>query len=260
MPTVLLLCSLLQVGAFGPSVASSGQRHAVGNMSLTLSETQTIEALTVPAADLAGGRFDFMPKAASFRGSHHLGDVTMRVRVVGMNSSFTTLTTGGSLADKVAPLPTPPGELAAADLSATLATPPTLSLGLERHYERHPDGQGLKMRFVLRNRGAMTRPSPLLTAHPSHPLRPSHAPDPHGSAHRCDRRRGRCVGRGDGLRYGGHRAWGGAAHPGRPRGQLLDGGPRHQRRGRLGERDSDERHGRRAARGARGRHRRAGLP
>ena len=66
MPTVLLLCSLLQVGAFGPSVASSGQRHAVGNMSLTLSETQTIEALTVPAADLAGGRFDFMPNAAAF--------------------------------------------------------------------------------------------------------------------------------------------------------------------------------------------------
>ena len=107
-PTMLLLCSLLQVCAFGPSVVSSGQRHAVGNMSLTLSETQTIETLTVPAADLAGGRFDFMPNATSFRGSHHLGDVTMRVRVVGTNSSFSKLTTGGSLAAKAAPLPTPP--------------------------------------------------------------------------------------------------------------------------------------------------------
>ena len=136
----------------------------VGDMSFILSETQTIETLTVPAADLASGRFDFMP--TSFRGSHHLGDVTMRVRVVGTNSSFATLTTGGSLAAKAVALPTPPGELAAADLSATLATPPALSLGLERHYALAADGHGLKMRFVLRNRGARTKPSPLLTAHP----------------------------------------------------------------------------------------------
>ena len=162
---------MLQVSAFGPS---SGQRHAVvgdmsftvGDMSFTLSETQTIETLTVPAADLASGRFDFMPNATSFRGSHHLGDVTMRVRVVGTNSSFATLTTGGSLAARAVALPTPPGELAAADLSATLATPPALSLGLERHYALAADGHGLKMRFVLRNRGARTKPNPLLTAHP----------------------------------------------------------------------------------------------
>ena len=172
MPTMLLLCSLLQVGAFGPSVVSSGQQHAVGNMSFTLSVTQTIETLTVPAADLAGGRFDFMPNATSFRGSHHLGDVTMRARVVGTNSSFATLTTGGSLAAKAAPLPTPPGELAAADLSATLATPPALSLGLERHYAVAADGHGLQMRFVLSNQGALTKPSPLLTCSPSSPLAP----------------------------------------------------------------------------------------
>jgi hypothetical protein len=163
---------LLQVSAFGPS---SGQRHAVvgdmsftvGDMSFALSETQTIETLTVPAADLASGRFDFMPNATSFRGSHHLGDVTMRVRVVGTtNSSFATLTTGGSLAAKAVALPTPPGELAAADLSATLATPPALSLGLERHYALAADSHGLKIRFVLRNRGAMTKPSPLLHCAP----------------------------------------------------------------------------------------------
>ena len=178
MPTILLLCSLLQVDAFGPSVVSPGQQHVVGNMSLTLSETQTIETLTVPAADLAGGRFDFMPNATSFRGSHHLGDVTMRARVVGTNSSYATLTTGGSLAAKAAPLPTPPGELAAADLSATLATPPALSLGLERHYAVAVDGHGLQMRFVLSNRGALTKPSPLLTCSPSSPLAPLARPWP----------------------------------------------------------------------------------
>ena len=126
---------------------------AVGNMSLMLSETQTVESLTMAAADLPGGRFDFMPDATSFRGSHHLGDVTMRVRVFGTSSAFATLTTGGPLAAKAAPLPTPPGELAAADLSATLGTPPALSLCLERHYALAPDGHGLQMRFGLSNRG-----------------------------------------------------------------------------------------------------------
>lgn len=148
MAWVLLLASCCQVHA------SSSLRHAVGNMSFTLSETQTIETLTVPAVDLADGCFDFLPNAKTFRGSHKLGDVSMRVRVVGTNSSYTTLTTGGPTANKAAALPTPPGELAAADLSATLATPPALSLGLERHYVLAPDGHGLQMRFELRNRGA----------------------------------------------------------------------------------------------------------
>ena len=90
------------------------------------------------------------------------------------------------MAAKAVALPTPPGELAAADLSATLATPPALSLGLERHYALAADGHGLKMRFVLRNRGARTKPSPLPTA-ASRRLFPF--PHPlHAPARRCARR------------------------------------------------------------------------
>ena len=128
----------------------------VGNMTIMLElPAQTIASLTVAASDLPTGSFDFMPDPATFRGSHRLGDVSMRLRAAGSSDSFVTLTTGGVSAAKAAPLPTLPGELAAADLSATLDAPPTLSLRLERHYTRAADGHGLKIRFGLTNLGSM---------------------------------------------------------------------------------------------------------
>ena len=148
MAILLHLCA-----AFAPP-KPAGPTFSVGPLTITLdSQTQHIASLTTPAVDLPTGRFDLMPNATTFHGSHHLGDVTLRVRVAGSNDSFTTLTTGGSLAGKAAPLPTPPGELAAANLTATLATPPALTLRLERHYRSADDGHGVEMRFELTNGG-----------------------------------------------------------------------------------------------------------
>ena len=64
--------------------------------------------------------------------------------------NFTLLTTGGALAAKAAPLPAKPNELAAANLTGTLAT--NLSLALERHYVRAD--HGVQMRFELTNKGS----------------------------------------------------------------------------------------------------------
>ena len=123
----------------------------MSDFNLTLDpQTQHVASLTVPAADLPSGVFDFLPNATTFHASHYLGDVTMRVRAAGSGQIFTLLTTGGALAAKAAPLPAKPNELAAANLTATLAT--NLSLALERHYVRAD--HGVQMRFELTNKGS----------------------------------------------------------------------------------------------------------
>ena len=230
--TAAAAAAAVPAAARAPSAAAAVS-FDVGNMSLTLTPTtQTVGSLTVAAADLPSGRFDFAPDMATWRGSHRLGDVTMRVRLAPSASAsasapaassasasasasapsasssaaaaaavaggkrggskakttaaaaaatstaaaaasaaataataatddatdggdYVTLTTGGALAAKAAPLPTPPGELAAANLTGTLATPAGsgLSLALSRHYSAAEGGQGVSMRFELVNTG-----------------------------------------------------------------------------------------------------------
>jgi hypothetical protein len=55
---------------------------------------QTIVALKAPASDVPGGEFGFVPPRP-FGGSHRLGDVTLRVRQVGV-ASYDTLTTAAA--------------------------------------------------------------------------------------------------------------------------------------------------------------------
>ena len=128
--------------AANASLRPSGPPFSVGSMLVALaSDTQTVASLSVAAADLPSGRFDFMPDAATCRGSHRLGDVTLRARAAASSDPFVTLSTGGTGSEKAAPLPTPAGELAAADLGAALEAPAALPLSLTRHYARAADGQ-----------------------------------------------------------------------------------------------------------------------
>ena len=147
-PTLLLAVLAHVHGFAAPPVPPPS--FAVGNFNLTLDpQTQHVASLTAPASDLPSGVFDFLPNASTFHASHYLGDVTMRVRAAGSSQNFTLLTTGGALAAKAAPLPPKPDELAAANLTGTLAT--NLSLALERHYVRAT--HGVQMRFELTNKG-----------------------------------------------------------------------------------------------------------
>eukprot|EP00966_Prymnesium_polylepis_P260042 6006837-Prymnesium_polylepis.1 len=87
---------LAACGAAPELTAQTATSFTVGNLSFTLSApAQTINSLSMPAADLQSGLFDFMPDAKTFGGSHRLGDVTMRVRPAGSSEDFMTLTTGG---------------------------------------------------------------------------------------------------------------------------------------------------------------------
>eukprot|EP00947_MAST-08B_sp_MAST-8B-sp1_P005461 g5461.t1 len=131
-------------------------------MDISLTPSQTLKSLKVAADDLPSKQFEMLPQG----GSYNLGDVVLRARPQGAASSTTTTTTAtpyttltSSRGPPVVPIdPLPTGELAAATVPLAGGDPAlSKSLLLERHYYKPAgsadDGQGLTIRFDLRNNG-----------------------------------------------------------------------------------------------------------
>jgi hypothetical protein len=123
---------------------------SIDGMTIALdNKTQAIASLTVAAADIASGKFEFIQKSSRY----HLGDISMRVREGSSSGSpFTSLTSVTNVGG-VVPMTPAAGEIAAANLTNTLNS--KIPLTLERHYSRDAsDSNGLKMTFILKNTGS----------------------------------------------------------------------------------------------------------
>jgi hypothetical protein len=133
------------------AIGTQSQSVSVDGMSITLDEkSQTVSSLTVAAADIASGKFEFMPANQRY----YLGDINMRVRDSSSpGAPFTSLTTSTKAAGAV-PMTPAAGEIAAANLTGTLNS--KLPLSLERRYSKDAsaEGNGVKMSFVLKNTGS----------------------------------------------------------------------------------------------------------
>jgi hypothetical protein len=153
---------LLVVGA-GDAVAATwsvlaGGADAVTNFTLgglsfgLRNRTGTIAVLH-DAGDDSG--FSFTPDDAGRLQAnfHHLGDVTLKVRLAG-GGSWATVTTASSTAAAPQVAPTVPGAFWASDVSSLLATPAAPGLVVTRQYTAPADGGGIVLHTVVTNGGA----------------------------------------------------------------------------------------------------------
>lgn len=135
------------------SCAATAQEHRTPTFVLKLrADTQTLASLSPLTSSMADRDFDFLPSnlAKQRRGSGyaHLGDLTLRLRTAGGPwQDFSSY----RLRAPIKPLATDGNELAAADISLTMATSTSAKLPLRVTRRWRADGRSLVLTFSLTN-------------------------------------------------------------------------------------------------------------